>query len=421
MRRIFSHILCFGFLISLVNSGAARSIASRHSNYACRHANGQGAQDTDPKTQRPSSDRKWILTGKIGGKYALRMEVHRKGDQISGCYRYVNKPKAGYLVLRGAIDKYGFGEISEYNSGEKTGTFKGAFTGDIIGQNGPTDFVGAWTSANKPVSLEFSLSAEDAEKTSPADSTALKGRVDIKGKLHILRRDPRSPIPEDVSFSFGGSGCCYYKQPLITGKHPAQVLREIRKALDLETVFGDTIASLREDLYYKDDQGKRVPSHNEINIDYEVGYNENYILSFTYQRYDDFPRPRGFYYNRVFDLKTGKVVKAIDVFMRNSMQALARMVDLRFQKIMKDHLAEYRAENSDEEAYNQLKDLFAEQSFSPNFLDDFTVDGHGVTFYYNYGISPFYPIFDTEILAFSYEELKGYINPKGILGKFISK
>lgn len=408
MRRIFRHILCSGFLIGLVSSGAARSIA-------LRHAGGQVAQNANPKTQRPSSGPIWILTGKIGGKYALRMEVHRKDNQISGRYRYLNKPKAGYLVLRGTIDKFGSGEISEYNGAEKTGTFKGAFTGDIIGQNSPTKFVGTWTSANKPVGLEFGLSAKDAEKTRPADSTALDDRVHIGEKLHILRHDPESPVPEDISFDTEGDVCCYYKQPLITGKQPAQVLRKIRRALDIETVYDDTTASLIEELYYKDDQGKREPSLNKINIDYQVDYNAGYILSFTYQKFDSRHRVLTSYEHMVFDLRTGKNVKAEDVFIPSSMPAMARMVDLRFQKAMKTRMDEYSSDDKD------LKDMLAELSFSPDLLDDFTVGAEGVTFYYAYGTTSYYPIFDKESFTFNYEEMKGYINPKGILGQFISK
>jgi hypothetical protein len=65
--------------------------------------------------------------------------------------------------------------------------------------------------------------------------------------------------------------------------------------------------------------------------------------------------------------------------------------------------------------------MLAGRSFSADLLDDFTLDGHGITFYYDYGVTAFYPIFDTEILTFDYEELKDHINPRGILGQFISK
>jgi hypothetical protein len=418
MRSMFRRILCAGFLISLVSASTARSIASGHADH-------QDAQNTDPKTQRPSPDPKWVLTGKIGDQYGLRMEVRREDDRMSGRYRYLNKPKAGYLILRGAIDKSGSAELSEYvfdnvhKVDKKTGTFKGAFTGDIIGQNGPTKFAGAWTNANESVSLEFRLGEEGPENDGPTDSSAGEDRVNVMGKLHILRQNHEFPVPKNVSLD--DEVCCYYRQPLITGEQPAQVLDKIRSALDFGTVYGVTIASLIEDeLYQKDDRGKRVPSLNEIDIDYQVIYNENYILSFSYERYDAFPRPRSSSERRVFDLKTGDVVRAKDIFRPNLTPALARVVDQRFQWFMKRQLAKYREESSDEE-YNSLKNMLAEKSFSPDRLDNFTVDGQGVTFYYAYGVSPFYPMFDTEILTFDYEELKGYINPEGILGQFISK
>src|SRR5215468_3728562 len=172
MLRIFNHVLCAGFLISLVSAGAARSIVWRQANDKITQ---KVAQNTDLKTQTPPSASTWVLTGKIDGKYALRMELHCKDGQISGRYRYVDNPKAGYLALQGAIDESGSAEISEFDISDKkkkTGTFKGAFAGDIIGHNSPTTFVGFWTKAKTSVSLVFSLSVQDGEGTAPGDSTA---------------------------------------------------------------------------------------------------------------------------------------------------------------------------------------------------------------------------------------------------------
>jgi hypothetical protein len=414
MVIIFRRILCAGFLIGLVNAGMARSIISG----ASAGANDQVAQNPDSKTQERSSDPTWILTGKIGGKYALLVKIHRKDDQISGSYRYVNNPKAAYLVLRGAIDKSGSAELTEYDSSDrKTGIFKGVFSGDIIGQNSPTKFSGVWTNAITAVSFEFDLTAKAAEKTSPTASTALDDSVHISGKLHILRNDPDNPVPEYPSID---SDCCYYKQPLITGEQPERVLRKIRKALDLETVFGDTIESLIEQLHDKDDQGKSVPNLYRTNIDYEEVYNANYILSFTYVQFDDSRgKYRTYYYPIVIDLKTGNVVKAEDVFRPNLTRALERMVKLRFQKALRAHMDE--AVKSGYPEMEQDYDYFKEDLARDLSLDNFAVDDQGVTFEYSYKMSPAYPEFDREVVKFSYEELKKYINPKGILGRLILK
>jgi hypothetical protein len=429
MRRIFKLILCSGFLIGLVAAGAAQPTTSRH-------AGDRLAQNADSKMQTPSPDPTWILTGKIGDKYALRMELHRKDDQISGRYRYLSRPKANYLALRGAINKSGSVELSEYvvddshKVGKQTGTFKGILTGNIVGQNGPAKFAGVWTNANASVSMEFSLSVEAAGKTAPADSAAHEDRVNITSKLHILREDPDNPIPKDVSLNDDDTVCCYYKEPLITGKQPKQVLEKIRSALDFKNIYDGGLDPLIEELYDKDDRGKRIPNSKEMNIDYEVVYNENYVLSFEYKRYDALyaglhTRPFYAYDRMVFDLKTGNVLKAKDVFIPDSLPALALLLDRRLQDLMKDELAEFKKEGSDED-YNDLKDMFADQSFTDDHLDDFTVDGKGVTFNYDYGAHSFVfmrsPLMSrTDEFKLSYEELKQYINPKGILGRFISK
>jgi hypothetical protein len=206
---------------------------------------------------------------------------------------------------------------------------------------------------------------------------------------------------------------------LITGKQPAQVLRKIRKALDPETVLGDTIELLKEDLYEKDEQGNPSPNLSNVSIDYEEGYNANYILSFTYLEFDDRAgKYRTFHFSTVIDLKTGNVVKAEDVFRPNLMEALERMVAQRFQKVLKAHVDKFKSDYPDiEEYYDDYKQDIAQGAS----LDNFTVNAEGVTFEFAYGMSPYYPEFDTETVTFSYEELKGYINPKGILGQFIPK
>jgi hypothetical protein len=397
----------------LVNAGMARPVTSG----ASAGANDQVAQNPDPKTQSRPSDPGWILTGKIGGKYALLMKINRKDGQISGGYRYVNNPKAAYLILRGAIDNSGSAELSEYDSSDrKTGTFKGVFSGDIIGQNSPAKFSGVWTNAITAVSFEFSLTAKGAEKASPTASTALDDGVHITEKLHILRNDPDDPVPEDPSID---SDCCYYKQPLITGKQPERILRKIRNALDLETALGHTIESLIEQLHEKDDQGKSVPTFFHINIDYEEGYNANNILSFTYLEFNDRPgKYRTHHCPIVIDLKTGNVVKAEDLFRPNLTQALSRMVKLRFQKTLKAHVDEVKSEFPEVEDYY---DWFKEALAQASLIDSFTVNEQGVTFEYAYGMSPIYPEFDIETVTFSYEELKKYVNPKGILGRLVQK
>jgi hypothetical protein len=368
MLRVFNHVLCAGFLISLVSAGAARSIVRRY-------ANDNVAQNADLKTQTPPSASTWVLTGKIDGEYALSMELHRKDGQISGRYRYVNNPKAGYLALQGTIDKSGSAEISEFDISDKkkkTGTFKGAFAGDIIGHNSPTTFVGFWTKAKTSVNLVFSLSVQDGVGMESVASTASEDRVDIKGKIYILRQDPELPIPELPSL---GDDCCYYKQPLITGKQPAQVLRKIREALDPETVLHETVESSREDLYFKefkDEQGNPSPTLLNVSIDYEEGYNANYILSFTYLMFDDRGgKYRTFHFPIVIDLKTGNVVTAEDVFRPDMMEALRQAVAQRFQKELKARVDKVKSDYPDaEEYYETFKQMIAENAS----LDGFTVD-----------------------------------------------
>ena len=107
-----------------------------------------------------------VLTGTLGDKLHVRMELQRKGNRLTGSYAY-QKPGASNvaentLMLAGKIDKDGNVTLTETASsgdsdGQKTGAFKGVL--DSITQDGEpvVRLLGTWTNARNKQSLSVAL------------------------------------------------------------------------------------------------------------------------------------------------------------------------------------------------------------------------------------------------------------------------
>lgn len=195
------------------------------------------------------------------------------------------------------------------------------------------------------------------------------------------------------------------KYPQVTGLTDQAVLRNVQSAVSLKSVFGQSLAELRAEF---------LSSWWLSEIDYTVNYNRNGLLDLTFTISGVGAYPSTYDKHRVVNLKTGKVVKAADVFKRESLGTIAVMVNKAMQAEMKQAIA-----NGDKDGAD-LRDQLKNQRFQIKNLDSFTVTGKGITFFYDFG-------FPHVILAlepsgkyfFSYDQLKAYIKSEGALG-FVS-
>lgn len=86
------------------------------------------------------------LAGKIGGKYAITMDLKNVDGELTGQYRYEGKRQG--LYLRGKLDPSGSFEVDEMELGAKvTGKFSGKITAGHI--------EGTWRSADGRRTLPF--------------------------------------------------------------------------------------------------------------------------------------------------------------------------------------------------------------------------------------------------------------------------
>jgi hypothetical protein len=105
-----------------------------------------GANDAAAISAQGLADFHRTYKGKIGGKYAITMDLTKSGNELKGSYKYAGKH--GTLTLQGTVDDAGAFKLAEYNdAGAQTGSFSGTLSGDSI--------AGEWSSPDGGKTLSF--------------------------------------------------------------------------------------------------------------------------------------------------------------------------------------------------------------------------------------------------------------------------
>jgi hypothetical protein len=148
---------------------------------------------------------------------------------------------------------------------------------------------------------------------------------------------------------------------------------------------------------------------------YTVDYNKNGILGLTLWIEGSGAYPSSSSKPVIVNLKTGAKVSSKDVFIKLS--ELAAKGKQTQQIEIKKGIAEIKKENPDEE---NPATLFETADFTVKNLDEFSVSDKGVTFWYDYGFPHVIQAWQPEgRYFFSWSQLKPFIKPDGLLGKFI--
>jgi len=150
--------------------------------------------------------------------------------------------------------------------------------------------------------------------------------------------------------------------------------------------------------------------------DFTVGYNKNGVLSVNLFVTGTAAYPSSLNKNIVVDLKTGNKVRPSDVF--TNLNGLIAKV----KQIQKREVQEGIERIKKEPDYDQdnPQNLFDATDFKLANLEGFSVDEKGVTFFYDYGFPHVIEALEPDGQYFlSWKEIKPYIKPAGLLGKFI--
>lgn len=196
------------------------------------------------------------------------------------------------------------------------------------------------------------------------------------------------------------------RYPLVKGLADAGVLRKVQKILAVENAFGTTIKEYREDSWLTE-------------FGYKVGYNKNYLLDVTFSQSGVGAYPDTQTKHFLIDLKSGSVIRAVDVFNNNQLTALAALVDERLQNEVRATIQRFEDDKDSAEDKESLRSTYAELKFKEENLNDFSVSSRGITFLYDAGFPHVSQALQPEgRYFFSFLKLQPYIKRDGPLNVF---
>ncbi|MBW4694502.1 MAG: DUF4163 domain-containing protein [Lyngbya sp. HA4199-MV5] len=269
--------------------------------------------------------------------------------------------------------------------------------------------------AGEQVLLDSVLPSKAYELSSPNPSVITSEGVTIDR----LALSPKPPVndrvliePKTVTFTRGKKGQDYpdYKEatikyPQVAGLTDQTVLQNVQTAVSLKSVIGQSLNELRTEF---------LESWWLSEIDYTVNYNQNSLLDLTFTISGVGAYPSTYEKHRLVSLKTGKALRATDVFKKEAFGTIAVMVDKAMQAEMKAAIA------SGDQGGADIRDQLANKRFQIKNLNAFSISDQGVTFLYDFGFPHVIKALEPSgRYFFSYDQLKTCIKPDGALGVFL--
>ncbi|HEV2883445.1 MAG TPA: hypothetical protein VGW36_01230 [Pyrinomonadaceae bacterium] len=197
------------------------------------------------------------------------------------------------------------------------------------------------------------------------------------------------------------------RYPVISGLSDLTVLRRVQEMLQVKNIFETSLAEYKQDSWLEE-------------FDYTVHYNQNHILDITFTQTGTAAYPDTHTKHFAIDLRDGTTIQASEVFASDKLSALAKLVDAKLQaelmKINKDN----SGPGSDPEDARISGEAGEALEFNVENLNDLSVGAKGITFLYDAGYPHAIQAFEPEgQYFFSYAELKQFIKPDGLLGRFV--
>jgi hypothetical protein len=187
--------------------------------------------------------------------------------------------------------------------------------------------------------------------------------------------------------------------PVIKGglNNPA-VLSKVRALLQIKNIFDTSLAEYRADTWLQE-------------FDYTVNYNKNFILDITFEQSGSGAYPDTQRKHLAINLKTGRQIKAADIFKHDSLDKLAALVNKKLQAEIKETLGEVAQDKDyDAEEKKGISEMFENLKFEAKDLDNLSINDKGITFLYDAGFphvaQALQPVGE---YFFSYAELAPYL------------
>lgn len=235
-------------------------------------------------------------------------------------------------------------------------------------------------------------------------SVSFAQTVIVKSKKTVYTRKGKEIPKEKRTFTV--------TYPLFNGNISIEAKKNLEKTTNYWKVF-DT--SLEENLN---------GDYWLYEMSYEVNYNKNSILAITLDMDGSGAYPDRSTKTLVIDLKTGEQVKFADVFRINSLDKFATMINDKLKAENADTIKSIEADKSGDytkEDAESLKEQLNGLVFTAKTFDEFSVSDKGVTIIYDaefpHAIQALQPAGQ---YFFTWAEVKSFIKPDGLLGKFVS-
>lgn len=190
--------------------------------------------------------------------------------------------------------------------------------------------------------------------------------------------------------------------PIIkSGVSDPVVLSRVRSLLNVKNIFDSSLEEYRQDTWLSD-------------FDYTVNYNKNFILDITFKQEGSGAYPDSQDKHLAINLKTGRLITVADVFEPGMLVSLAGVVNRRLQAEMKETVDQVNQDKSiDAEEKARVPELYEDLKFEVKDLNDFMIDGSGITFLYEAGFPHVVQAYEPNgHYKFSYAELAPYLKRK---------
>lgn len=152
--------------------------------------------------------------------------------------------------------------------------------------------------------------------------------------------------------------------------------------------------------------------------DYEVNYNAKWLLVITLSVSGTGAYPDTASKTIAVDLKTGNRITPAQAF--KNISGLVELIKQKQKVEIEAAIKELREDPEEKE--RDPAELFSEESFTADSLQEFSLNDSGITFIYNYGFPHVIQAFEPEgRYTYKWSEVAKFINPAGPLAKFVVK
>lgn len=335
-----------------------------------------------------------FFTGSIGNALGLQMKLVREGDSLTGSYFYQKVGKK--IDVRGTVDSGGNVTLEEFDaSGKQTGVFKGVWK---QGEDGAVEIAGNWTKPNSDKKTAFSLRQEPIEFSNAVEIVARQIKENNKKlKYEVDAEYPQLTGATDPNF---------------------EKFNQAARSLIMKEIGGFKKELTPTPASEPTPDVANVPADDSIGSDIDIGYRvalaKDDLISVEFSISSYFagtPHPNSSTAVLNFDLKNGKLLKLVDLFLPGSKYV---------QKLSNSCIEALEKQAKEQGADGMLEDQWIERGAGPDLknYNSWTITRKGIDITFDpYQVAAYAA--GPQQVSVPYAALKEIIKPDGPVGQFV--